>query len=402
MTKNLLCFVFSLCFLSLCNAQIRFEKGYFIEFGGKKTECLIRNAEWKNNPKEFQYKLNNASPIEVGTYNTVVEFGILSGNTKYVSSTVLIDRSESKARYLSKTKEPEFKKEKLFLKQIVEGDANLYSYADGQLTRFFYASAENQIEQLVYKKYITGINRISENELYKAQLWENLKCGSITLEMIQSLKYNRENLVQFFNDFNTCSDSNYIALNDKPANQQSEWFKFGVRAGANFASVEFDDPSNDRLTTDFGSQTNLRVGLDFQIILPFNRNKWALTVQPMYHSFSSNLESSEGSASVDYKSIEFPVGIRHSFFLSRSTELFIGSSFVLDFPLNSVFEFENSSNDFPIEANTISANFSLGLKFAKKYSLEAVFYTNRDLTQDFAFFTSNYSSTAIILGYTLF
>ena len=402
MTKNLLCFVFSLCFLSLCNAQIRFEKGYFIEFGGKKTECLIRNMGWKSNPVEFQYKLNNTSPVKIGTYNTVVEFGILSDNAKFVSSTVLIDRSESKARYLSNTKEPEFKKEKLFLKQIVKGDANLYSYVDGQLTRFFYASAENEIEQLVYKKYITGNTRINENELYKTQLWENLKCESVTLEMIQSIEYNRENLVHFFNDFNACSDPNYIVLNNKLLDQKKEWFKFGVRAGANFASAEFDDPSNDRLTTDFGSQTNLRFGLDFQILLPFNRNKWALTFQPMYHYFSSNVERPDRSASLEYKSIELPIGIRHSFFLSGSTELFLGSSFVLDFPLNSVFEFENSFNDFPIEANTISANLSLGLKFAKKYSLEAVFYSNRDLTQDFAFFTANYSSTAIILGYTLF
>ena len=53
--KNLLVISF-LFYLTFSYSQITFEKGYFISNDGIKTECFIKNLDWRNNPTEFEYK----------------------------------------------------------------------------------------------------------------------------------------------------------------------------------------------------------------------------------------------------------------------------------------------------------------------------------------------------------
>ena len=47
-----------LIFISTFNsyAQTSFEKGYFINNEGQKTDCLIKNIDWKDNPTEIKFK----------------------------------------------------------------------------------------------------------------------------------------------------------------------------------------------------------------------------------------------------------------------------------------------------------------------------------------------------------
>jgi hypothetical protein len=54
--KNLL--LTALLFLfSFSYAQITFEKGYFINNSGDRTECFIKNIDWRDNPTKFEYKM---------------------------------------------------------------------------------------------------------------------------------------------------------------------------------------------------------------------------------------------------------------------------------------------------------------------------------------------------------
>ena len=41
-----------------CNSQISYVKGYYINDSNQKINCLIRNVDWRNNPKEFEYKIS--------------------------------------------------------------------------------------------------------------------------------------------------------------------------------------------------------------------------------------------------------------------------------------------------------------------------------------------------------
>ena len=157
-----------LCLVFTANAytQIVFEKGYYINNADEKVECLIKNIDWRNNPTEFEYQLNENSEKKKVTIETVQEFGI-TGISKYVRSTVNIDRSSSDVHDLSDEKKPIFKEETLFLKVLIDGKANLYEYIDGSLSRYFYNKKNTPIEQLIHKNYQkTGTIVIGENSRY--------------------------------------------------------------------------------------------------------------------------------------------------------------------------------------------------------------------------------------------
>ena len=90
-----------------CFSQISYEKGYYIDNNNQKTNCLIKNIDWRNNPTEFEYKLSNNSESQKITIKSIREFGI-DKISKYVRSTVNIDVSSDILDNLSDNKKPIF------------------------------------------------------------------------------------------------------------------------------------------------------------------------------------------------------------------------------------------------------------------------------------------------------
>lgn len=134
-------------------AQISFEKGYFIDENNQKTECLIKNVDWKDNPSKFTYKREDSSIPEKGDISSVKEFGIY-GFSKYIRENVKIDRSSNDYKKLTYEKDPILKQELLFLKVIIEGKSSLYYYEDRDIMRFFYSVTDTSINQLIHKRYL--------------------------------------------------------------------------------------------------------------------------------------------------------------------------------------------------------------------------------------------------------
>ena len=92
--KKQLVFILTTILSLNCYSQISFEKGYFIDNNNQKTNCLIRNIDWKNNPKEFEYKISEQTKKERLTIESVKEFGI-DNVSKYIRFDVDIDRSSN-------------------------------------------------------------------------------------------------------------------------------------------------------------------------------------------------------------------------------------------------------------------------------------------------------------------
>ena len=173
MEKQLL-FLLTITLSFNCYSQISFEKGYYIDNTNQKTNCLIKNIDWKNNPTEFEYQLSEKSESKKTTIESIKEFGI-DNISKYVWSIVNIDRSSETINKLSNDRNPIFKEEELFLKVLIEGKANLYLFEDGNLRRYFLNKEKSAIEQLVLKSNKTSNNKIGKNNRFKNQLWNNLK-----------------------------------------------------------------------------------------------------------------------------------------------------------------------------------------------------------------------------------
>lgn len=403
--------VFAICLITFSciesYSQIIFEKGYFINESNSKTECLIKNIDWKNNPTEFEYRLSPNEPVQKASINTVKEFGI-NNVSKYIRTKTNIDRSSEQIEKMSSERDPLFQEELLFLKVLIEGKASLFHYNDGNLTRFFYEANGSGINQLVYKKYLIA-DKVSENNEFKQQLFQQLKCEGIGIDEIRRLKYSKRDLEKLFIKYNECISHNYINFNPK---QKSDLFNLTIRPGINYSSLEIQNSLTGLDYTDFGSKAGIRLGVEAEFILPFNKNKWSLIFEPTYQQYKS--EQSEESitvlggvviSKVDYKSIEFPVGLRHHLYLNDRSKLFANVSYVFSYDRKSTINFLRKDNSMlsslDIKANPAVA-FGLGYKYKDKYGVEMRYGTRRNILGGYSYWNSYFNTISVAFGYSLF
>ena len=394
--KKQLLFLLTIILSFNCYSQISFEKGYYINNSNQKTNCLIKNIDWKNNPTEFKYKLFENSESKKTSIKSVKEFCI-DNISKYVRRIVNIDRSSEIMDDLNNDKNPTFKEEKLFLKVLVEGNANLYLFEDGNLRRYFYNKENSVIEQLVFKSYKTANNKIGKNNRFKNQLWNNLKCPNFNITKVENLEYKKNDLVDFFVEYNKCNNQEYINFEEK---QKKDLFNLNIRPGFNSSKLSIQNGVSSLRDTDFNNELGFRFGIEAEFIIPFNKNKWAVIIEPTYQYFKSEKELTNRDVKADYKSIELPIGVRHYFFLNKNSKIFINGSFVIDFSGNSVIDF-SSGTDLEIKTRNNLA-FGLGYKYNDKYSLELRYQTTREILSNYLAWSSDYNTLSVIFGYSIF
>ncbi len=401
MKNQLLVFLISILTYH-CNAQIIFEKGYFVNDSGQRTNCLIKNIDWKNNPIKFQYKLSEEGEVKIATIESIIEFGI-TDISKYERYTVNMDRSSESIKDMSTVKKPMFNEEQLFLKGLVEGKASLYMYEDKNLRRYFYKTDISDIEQLIFKNYRTADNKVGVNNRYKQQLLNSLKCQNIQIKNIENMEYKKKELVNLFVKYNKCHNPEFTHLEKK---RKGNMFNLILRPGLNSSSLLLQrNTSLSSREADFDRELGFRVGIEAEFILPFNKNKWAIFIEPFYQYFNSEAMYNEQSiqaqiAKVDYQSIEFQFGVRHYFFLNDKSKLFINGSYVIDFSFNSNIELE-AGLILDIEKATSTA-VGLGYNYNSKYSLELRYGFSRDLLTNYVSWGTDYNSLSVIFGYTIF
>ena len=406
--KKQLLLLLTTFFITNIYSQISFEKGYFINNNNQKTDCLIKNLDWRNNPTNFDYKLSENSESLNTDIKQVKEFGI-NNTSKYIRETVKIDKSSATVDNLSKEKEPLFMEETLFLEVLIEGDATLYYYENDDLKRFFFKKTTSNLEQLVYKSYLNTDNKIEINNHFKQQLWINLTCPAIEINTIQTLDYRKNSLVPFFINYNKCSNANFINYDE---NVKKDLINLAFRLHLNTTSLAIQDSPNNIIDVDFGNKVALSFGIEAEFIFPFHKNKWSIIIEPTYQNFKSekrnkpdNGANLDLTATIDYRSIEIPVGLRHYFFLNTNSKIFVNASYIVDLSTKSSIEYKkNDTSTFNLYNIKTNNNFGMGLgyKFKDKYSLEMRYQTSRQLVLEDVPNTTNYNKLSLIVGYSIF
>ena len=394
---------FLIIFINLFSfSQIKFEKGYFITNSDEKVECLIRNVGLKFNPDEFTYKLTETSENKKETINSVKEFGVYD-RFKYSRHTVDIDYSSSRNEDLNRNYLPDYKEETVFLQVLIEGKANLYSYINAEVSRYFFSTEDKNVEQLVYKEFLNESDKITENNQYKQQLINNLQCSSIGMGTIKNLHYRKSDLVKFFEKYNKCNNETFTNFENK---EKKDLFNLNARLGVNQSSLSVENISSAYPDADFDEETTFRFSIEAEFVMPFHKNKWALIIEPTYHYYKTEKETTAYFATqnvkVDYTSIELPVGIRHYMFINDKSKVFVNASFIIDLSSKgSIIDYE-TSNDLDIKSDGNVA-LGLGYKHNNKYSVEFRYHTDRNVLNNYSSnWNSSYDSMSLILGYTLF
>lgn len=307
---------------------------------------------------------------------------------------------------ISQEKAPDFTEETVFLKYLVDGKADLLYYENRDLRRFLFRIDNNEIRQLVYKPYYFTELQIAYNEDYKKQLAGNLKCET-TLPDFEKVKYNTKDLIRTFTAYNACSGAAVPVTYE--VTEKRDLFNVNIRPGINFSAFETENfYYSSTATTRFERKPSFRIGVEAEFILPFNKNKWALFAEPTYQSYKAETESviypgqyfeSTSKRSIDYKSIELPFGVRHYFFLSNRSKLFINAAYVFDFEMNSSIRYDY--REFKIFSGNNLA-FGAGFKYNDRFLIEFRASTARNLMLNYANWTSKYQTYSLLLGYTVF
>ena len=397
------------CFLNIfAHAQINFEKGYIIDNQGNRQECLIKNNDWQNNPKRFQFQPFKGSQALDANSETVQEVGIFN-QFRYIRASVKLKRGSDLPD--GSDKGGEFKSETLFLKTLVQGQANLYVYKQGNLVQFYFSVSDKPLEPLIYEKYLAIVEKASatglkqaekiEHDLtYRWQLWEMVHCEGMEFSNIETTKYREKDLIDYFVQYNRCIGGPMVNYADyKP---HKDLFNLSIRPGWSLASLSMSE-RDDYADIDFAGAQNFRLGIEAEFFFPFNRNKWAFTIEPSYQPYRANLirkipdtAYQQQRISVNYHSIEVPIGLRYYLYSKAPNRWFIDLAGSLNFAIDSKIDFE-INNDLRIVPNPILV---AGLGYAhKNYSIELRGSIKRDVLRNYLFRDSNFRFLSVVVGY---
>jgi hypothetical protein len=383
--------IFILCFLiglyTNLYSQIKFERGYFIDNNDDKFICFIKNKDWMNNPKKFEYKLDSLGMELIKTIKNVKEFGI-GNDFRYLRVNVKIDISDDNISYLSNNKEPNWIEDTLFLKFLVEGKANLYYYEYKDLKRFFYNIDNMEIKQLVFKKYLVENMNIRENKFYLNQLNSDVNClGSV---ISGKTGYNRNDLENYFLEYNTCKGEMIRNYDEK----KKTAFRLRLTAGLNYNDLIIWNSTINSIKYNYKNQVSFAIGLEIESVLPFNKNKWGIIFEPTYNYYKSDNKNVYMPSTVDYKSIVVSSGFRYYIFLNEKSKIHLNPNYILYFPINSfVNRFEISYND--------RYAFSIGYTFLDKYSVEIKYFPKKDILFNYIYYYSSFENLSILFRYTI-
>ena len=395
-------FLFMLIALS-SYGQIVFEKGYFIDNSNQRTECLIKNIDWRNNPARFLFKMEGVDSVKEGTIATVKAFGVY-GYSNYVRGDVKIDRTKSTISDLTYERNPAWSQEKLFLRVIVAAKASLYYYEEGNLSRFFYSISGSPIEQLIHKEYfvhdVDDAKSIMVNNDFRQQLLTQVKCKSDPTNTVSRIRYNRTELERYFRSFNICEGDSTMPVK---STAKRNVLNIKINPGFTYSSVVFSNLFSGSYF-DFNKTINFRLGIEFEYFLPFNKNKWSIVFEPTLQFLNT---AGPQMTQLTYNTIEFPLGLRYYVFLNGKSKIFLDGFYLSSASYNP----GRSSVDlrYPpgnsIVTLDMKSNYSLagglGVEVGR-LSAEARYYSSRDLLSGYIYWDSNYHRMSLLFGYKIF
>lgn len=389
-------FLFLLASTSLV-AQIEFKKSFFIDNSGNKTDCLIKDQDWKSNPVTFDYKLSQTETLQTARIESVQEFQV-GDYTRYIRKNVEIDRWD-KFSSPSTQKYPICKSETLFLKVLVDGAATLYSYSDGSFNTYFYVIDGKNPEQLIQKQYVVntaGKEVVYRNDLYKKQLEASISGDAVKEAEINNLGYFKNDFVKIFEKYNQSKGDSITVIPTRKVG-----IHISPRIGVNLNTVDVNYIPVDGYGYDFGIKPNLRVGVEVEAVLPFNRGKWAIAFEPAYTSYKADGDGTDWTSSIDYQALEVSLVARYYMFLDEKSKLFVNAGFVYSADLNDS-KYGPSRRPTPVDID-MNPQFILGAGYKyNKISAEFRYLENQGMVRNQATWRAHYSSYAFILGYEIF
>lgn len=403
MHKVFLSILIVTCWILPTSSQVNFEKGYYINNQNERIECLIKNNASRNSPTNFWYKSSESGDEIKMFIRDVREFEIYN-KLKFLRVSTNIDQSSQSVNKLDKNWEPIFENKTVFVKSIIEGDGSLYSYVNGNRELFFFSIGSSDIKQLIYKRYLKERKNLRENNTFRKQLLENLLCPDFNFEKIQLVDYSKKSLKKIFNEYNICK-GHESTITDKQLGKTK--FNLALRPRWNSSDTTTPNPVFESADLTMDKKQGFGLGIETEIILPINRNKWSIIAEAAYQEYNSqksyetnNISGGITNVKITYSSIEVPLGVRYYIFLNKDIKLFLNTAYIFDFTLDNEIEFKRNDGtlirEFRFKTNG-SLSGGIGLNYLNKFSLELRNSTISNRAINYS--DSHFNSISIIFGY---
>lgn len=398
MKSLIFCFLFGVFSITFSFSQVEFKRGDLVHENGESQRVFIRYTDQYETPSSFEYKINiDDNHVHLATPENFQKV-IIDDAYYFEKHHVKIDVSRQKN--ISINREPNWEEQSIFLQKIVDSKASLFRYTVGSLNYYFYQKEPTSVPVLlVYKDYVVDGKKMT-NQHYKQQLINEFQCESIPLHTVQNLSYTESALQSFFIKYNEC-----LGFLVKQIDYHSPSFfnlKIAPRVIFSKANSSIKFMTHRVYEAYFGNKIAVSLGTELEYVLSLNRNKWAVFIEPNYHYFEAEsvytINNREEKATIEYASIELPIGLRYYWWLNPSSKLFVNAGYIVDFSLKAQFEMENYRK-VDDGSSGPSGFLGLGYNYNNKYDVEFRYALTRNLTNNWENNSAEYDYFALIVRY---
>ena len=389
--------------------QAQDVKGYYITDSGKKVDGYFKYADFFDTPA-LKFKESKNHEFSVLPQN-VTEYGLIEDQLKFEKHSVKMDISGNN----SFNKEPEWSDKTIFLNVLIEGNATLYSYAKEYKTTFFFTTIAkpNEVNQLIYKKYKVSEESVAENNSFRQQLYNAVKCDGQKVSDFTTIIYDKKQLSDVFKKYNECNGSKSEVYGPKKKSD----FKYSLFAGLHNLNVGIDNAS-----PAVDNQLKMNYSFGVEVAYTFPSGGPGLFFRVEYESLKSEIKDAydqgynvlESTYKIKGNSLNFIFGPRYNFHLADKHVLFLdaGLSLCLPiaadiekttmiYPINNGAPYSGDNNKFDL-GTAFGINTGFGYVFNDKYSLTLRYVTKRDYLDDVSStFKTNITRFGIVAGYSL-
>ena len=337
-------FLAVVCSALSCYAQ---NQGYYITNNGQKVEGYFKGKDFSDTAALKFAKTADGEYIKFST-ESAVEYGI-GDRYKSEKHTVNIDSYFDGNKNMSNQKAPEFISKAIFLEVILQSDASLYAYETNKGTVFFYKIGSKNIPltQLVYKEYSVSQTEIAENNQFRQQLFNDVKCENADKDHFVNLDYERKPLLSVFEEYNNCTG--YVSKVSASATEKKSKFKYTAFAGSGLTSLEIGgvpaEPDN---------STTAGINAGVEMALTFTTTNWSFFGRAEFETYSTkttviyapgSFNTMTNEYSLDNSNINIFVGPRYDFVLNAKNKIFADASVGITIPVSGSLEVHQTTSN---------------------------------------------------------
>ena len=399
-------------------AQSTFKKGYLINNEGVRKEGFFMTFG-ENLPDLLSFKEKQNS-LEVIQIKKTDIFELKINNLKFIKKNVSVELLDDKmfAKKENNTSVFNLSSETFLLKKLLKlSDYTLYSYHDKN-NRYIFIESQGKIEFLRYKKVIKNNRKVYIRKFVSQIIKEFDIIDSKNHNALAKLKYNENDLVNFFIEYVNQNIYIYKKYDISLNRDFKDAINITPKLGYSFNSQSVKT-INDKLKTSL-NENHINFGLDIEFFLNTFLKKSSIIFSYTYYNEINKEGNFSFVASNDSKTFNslkintIDLKYRCYFRIFKNQYIYADAGFLLHSSKGKVeYIFTNTNahiSDLEYNNNDNNLAFSLGLGYNYNNMYLGLSYVPK-MTGSFDSFTSNATSDSwqfdrnllnLTIGYSIF